>query len=424
MTSEVLLMNQEAVVLAADSAVSGGRSKMVGVEKVYPISNDPPVGVMIYNVATFNGVSWRVFFEDFRSKNSNSKLKIYEIFYRIQDYFKSALRDPAFRIDPEQERANFYKYLVGFYNSLAELMALSGWDGVENPSSEMLLEALEYIEWDIAYEYDSESEDPEPVRRGSVSVTPELYEFFNKNFEEISGYAFEAVISENDLEIEEIKIEEDVFIKLRDAIIKSCVTQWVPYSLKYDYTGVVIAGFEANSLYPSAVHFKIYPSFGGILNITDIHRIQISPDADDAVVKTFAQAEIVNSFLHSIEPRAKDALVHEVRRYLNALKNAVETITTSLSSEKAAEVDEIFSHYWRVAPRVIKYAVRRLPSAGNQQAVNWQLSAAPPDRVVDIAEKLLTMNVLGAELRMNATVGRPLRFMKITRSEIILSEKK
>lgn len=45
MTSEVLIMNKNAIVMAADSAVTVGNMKTYnGFNKLFMLSNDPPMG--------------------------------------------------------------------------------------------------------------------------------------------------------------------------------------------------------------------------------------------------------------------------------------------------------------------------------------------------------------------------------------------
>ena len=57
MTSELLTMNKGAVALAADSAVTiNGKKVRNGVEKLFKLSNDLPMGMMIFGNANFDNI--------------------------------------------------------------------------------------------------------------------------------------------------------------------------------------------------------------------------------------------------------------------------------------------------------------------------------------------------------------------------------
>ena len=64
MTAVVGILNKQAVVLAADSAVtiSGQNNRKIfnHANKIFRISNTQPIGLMLYNSAEFMGVPWEV----------------------------------------------------------------------------------------------------------------------------------------------------------------------------------------------------------------------------------------------------------------------------------------------------------------------------------------------------------------------------
>ena len=62
MTAEIAILNKEAVALAADSAmtagIGGSRKIFTTSTKIFMLSKNKPVGVMVYNNAQFIGVPW------------------------------------------------------------------------------------------------------------------------------------------------------------------------------------------------------------------------------------------------------------------------------------------------------------------------------------------------------------------------------
>ena len=71
MTAEVCIMNKLAVALAADSALTlgsqSGEVKIYGsAEKIFQLSANAPVGMMVYGGAEFLGVPWETIIKEFR----------------------------------------------------------------------------------------------------------------------------------------------------------------------------------------------------------------------------------------------------------------------------------------------------------------------------------------------------------------------
>ena len=69
MTSEVLIMTPSAVAMAADSVVTiNGNKTYEGVNKLFMLSKNPPMGIMIYNNANFITIPFETLIKDFREQ--------------------------------------------------------------------------------------------------------------------------------------------------------------------------------------------------------------------------------------------------------------------------------------------------------------------------------------------------------------------
>ena len=70
MTAVVGILNKQAVAIAADSAVtisgSNGRKIFNQANKVFTLSKFHPVGIMIYNSASFMGTPWETIIKIYR----------------------------------------------------------------------------------------------------------------------------------------------------------------------------------------------------------------------------------------------------------------------------------------------------------------------------------------------------------------------
>lgn len=75
MTSEVIIMNRNAMALAADSAVTVGNIKTYnGVNKLFYISNNPPIGIMIFGSADFENIPMETLIKEFKRKTDFNKI--------------------------------------------------------------------------------------------------------------------------------------------------------------------------------------------------------------------------------------------------------------------------------------------------------------------------------------------------------------
>ena len=70
MTAEIAILNKEAIALASDSAVTimGDSSPKIftSANKLFSLSKYQPVGIMLYQNASFMGIPWEVIIKIYR----------------------------------------------------------------------------------------------------------------------------------------------------------------------------------------------------------------------------------------------------------------------------------------------------------------------------------------------------------------------
>lgn len=86
MTAVVGILNKQAVALAADSPVTignaNGKKILNKANKVFTLSKHHPVGIMIYNAASFMGTPWETIIKVYRHQLGNRcfpSLRDYEV---------------------------------------------------------------------------------------------------------------------------------------------------------------------------------------------------------------------------------------------------------------------------------------------------------------------------------------------------------
>lgn len=94
MTAVVGILNKHAVAIAADSAVTiggiGGRKIFNKANKVFALSKQHPIGIMIYNSASFMTTPWETIIKVYRKQlGSISFSTLVEYKQNFIEFFKS-----------------------------------------------------------------------------------------------------------------------------------------------------------------------------------------------------------------------------------------------------------------------------------------------------------------------------------------------
>ena len=99
MTAEIAIMNRSAVALAADSASTvtyweEGTAKtryFKNANKIFNISNKYPIGLMMYDSGSIEGVPWEVVAKAYRDKHGNKPLD--HVSNYVDDFFDFVVSD-------------------------------------------------------------------------------------------------------------------------------------------------------------------------------------------------------------------------------------------------------------------------------------------------------------------------------------------
>src|SRR5512136_2686800 len=125
MTAEIVIMNKEAVALAADSAVSlmtgpaeSPQKIFTSANKIFRLSNNHAVAFMIFNNAAFLGIPWEPIITSFGDSLSSSPLPA------LADYaerFLKFLKYDRELITGDIEREYFTSMIYNYYLSFRQI---------------------------------------------------------------------------------------------------------------------------------------------------------------------------------------------------------------------------------------------------------------------------------------------------------------
>ena len=107
MTAEVAILNREAVALAADSAVTltgpEGRKIYNTANKLFPLSLNEPIAVMVYGSANFGHTPWETIVKEYRRDFGSND------FSRVEGYADDFIRKLPLFVDPSEQYRRIFE---------------------------------------------------------------------------------------------------------------------------------------------------------------------------------------------------------------------------------------------------------------------------------------------------------------------------
>ena len=286
MTSELLTMNKGAVALAADSAVTiNGKKVRNGVEKLFKLSNDLPMGMMIFGNANFDNIPMETLIKQY---SKNADFKSLENIENIQEDFLKYLG----RVTPPFDFKKSIGNTIGEYaDELKEKFS--------NISEEEFNKFIDEIEIDDSLDFVKSL--PE------FGLIDSLIEDILPNF-----------VLDNEKDDLIIVLKMNFFMKMLSSS-----------------TGVVIAGFNEEDLFPSFVSFDLIVNNSGDI---EIKSFKSEINYPFGVIVPFAQTDVIDTFLTGSSILLKNVLscyfFHFINNYTDLIIESIKSTDIDESSKK------------------------------------------------------------------------------------------
>jgi len=252
MTAEILIMNKSAIAMAADSVVTVGNQKTyTGVNKLFMLSNNPPMSIMIYDSANFMNIPLESLIKEFRIKYGNELSNVKGFMTHFLDFIKK------FALE---NRGDFQEY---FKKSIADLYN-------QVKTNFILFKELK--------------EDPRSVLP-KVELSREYKQhFFNSEVFKKYDFHFKELVEKDFADK-----DEDFKNLVVEIYKKLYVTNF------YNHTGIVIAGFNKGEIFPSFSSYDIYSIFE---DENEFFKEALSMNNSSApLILPFAQTDVVENFI-------------------------------------------------------------------------------------------------------------------------------
>ncbi len=399
MTAEVAILNKTAVALAADSAITLGTQKIYNSgNKLFSLSKYQPVGIMVFGNAEFMGIPWETIIKFYRSKLKKNKFD--KLIEYAQDFMLFLEKENSLFWSPEIQAKHFHDVVTSYFQSIIQ-------------------EVNEHVK--------SKLENGKLSKGQIEELVSTVIEAHHKQWQEAPDLFPDHEAHKNKIikdygEILE-QSKKDMFQNLplsstaSQSLSQICALIFCKNRFSNSYTGVVIAGFGENEIFPSAAEYWLEAVISERLKFTQIQFVQASRE-QAATIMPFAQKEMVSTFVEGIDP-AYNKTLHS---YFNELLlKYPENILSTISELDESRKQELLEKLSLVA----KEALADFTQKTNQYTITNHINpvlqavyALPKDELASMAESLVNLTSFKRKISLQVeTVGGPIDVAVISKGD-------
>lgn len=392
MTAEIAICNVNGIALAADSAVSMGNGDKIynSANKLFSLSKYHPVAIMVYNRGSLLNVPWETIIKQYRDNlGANEYGTLQEYCHSFWSFILTKM--PWF---PEQDRERFIE--------------------------EKIRRLLQEIRDDFLSTASNSGTNPDDNKAIALCLIQCITKFHNL----VDRIAFADGFGTQDID-EILLSHEEQFIESAEnilenayhlvpeeskrSLIRTCATTLTKAYFDH-YSGVVIAGFGKDEIYPKVATYK-----AGIF-ANGKHRLQLDSNLSNIHEEVFipkifpyAQDDVVRSFIQGVDP--------EIDKYLTTLLGGIPALADNIDPLILAgnTDDERETSRARLRQTIADFSQNLLDQykqgifeLGTNELLGM-LSVLPKDELAEMAESLV--NLTAFKRRMTAakeSVGGPI----------------
>ena len=398
MTAEVAILNKIAVALAADSAASIGddAEKIYYTNKLFSLSDFCPVGVMIYDSVDYLMTPLETIIKLFREDRKDSTEQT------IRDYvdkFISFLGRSQF-LNEITERNHIKHVVRGFLSDVK--------NDVDNIAIEIIGKTGKYPR-------------KSPERILSEVVRSALSELQRadpiKSLSDISqNHVIDTYRTEIENAIKDILMDFKIDVRLRTKIYK-LVSSALLKGKSDISSGIVMAGFGEQEIFPRLVHVIVDGALCGKLKYWEVKDSIIDPVKQTAAIYPFAQREMVARFVGGVDQDYLNWIDITARKVLTGF--AEELIKTLVLGKSIT--DKFLKHLPEIVNMTITEFSKSSEKFRKKKYINPVLGAVeflPKEELANMAEALVSLTSTKRRVsREKETVGGPVDVAVISKGD-------
>jgi len=299
MTAEIAIMSRTAVVLAADSATTVASWKngelekryFKGANKLYELSRQAPVGLMIFGSAGLQTVPWELYIKSFRDDLGSEQ---FDMLQTYSDKFFEFVQHNDKLFSKESKKEALLRLLGGASYRLQLMIA------AHLGQSEIELLAQVPAQ-DIDAALTQAEDDVENIRLPDLLTEADIASAASETATDLENVAQQSI----DIFVQDAG-RAHLVPRFVSALIKLAIKQFLDYA---SLTGVVIAGYGKEEYFPVLEVYDCYGFLGERLIIKKNENDSKTMDASTpAVIQPFATTHMIDTFRMGVSPDVFEAV--------------------------------------------------------------------------------------------------------------------
>ncbi len=403
MTCEVAVMNKSAIALAADSAATLEMEpvhKIYMMNKLFALSEEHPVGIMIYGKPNILGVPWETVIEMYRKKLGKDR------FGKLVDYLDDLINfiERAKNVFPDKVRTSFFREsLLIYYTQI---------------NKEILKEVESYIK-----KKKITTAKTKEIVGSVIAKHLHLLEKQDK-LQNVSASWVSKILTKHASTIMRVKTE--VFEKLPISPTANSSLKKISGYLfsrnvfrKEDFSGFVMAGFGDDEIFPNVKSLEIEGIVNGKAKYRAGKEGNTSP-GNDACIIPFAQEDMVRVFMEGTHPKYH-AFIFKGPEYL--LKGVTKILPDipEIKGLGKAKLKSIISKFEEFKKGMLDKYRERLTQYMNEEHIQPIMNAVsylPEQELAEMAESLVRLVAFKRRMSVKEveTVGGPIDVAVISKA--------
>jgi len=403
MTAEIAVMNQEAVALAADSAVTGRAKIFTSANKIFALSKYHPVALMVFDNAQFLSVPWDTIVKQYRRQLGDKSFPTLQ--EHAEDFLDFFERSPTlFPPEAESQAAGALAY------SIFETILTEALEWIEDRIGAGEEPTQQDVTKDIEVFIEQHRNDWKRAKRRS-GLPKNYRETVTKRYRKQVDAAIRAVF-------ERVGLSSKALKQLRGFLAEVAVKDR-QFEEASTHSGIVIAGFGSKDVFPRLRRYHFEGILAKHLKVTEDIPISVGiRPAERAYIVPFAQREQVETFMEGIDP--------DLRNYLHGwwhqkLDGLVEEVADELKlpKQKRTKLVEAFEERCgEIVHREFEEDLIEYAHQNNVRPVINIVGMLPKDVLAEMAESLVNLTSFKRRVTPQAeTVGGPIDVAVISRGD-------
>lgn len=406
MTTEVAILNRQAVAIASDSASTAideyGRPIYSTAHKIFPLSKTEPVAIMIYGSAAFMGIPWETIIKIYRDRLGDSAYStLMEYGQSFVEFMKKEKSFSPREIQNRYVEDNLIAYMDALRSYVHQTI-----DYHFQYHEELGTQQLKELVADMI------DRELERWKSGTSSISE--IEVFARRFRTEYSNLIQEVIREV---FEDLPLNDQAQVSLER--LSAALFTFFPKSNEIlPFSGIVITGFGESDIFPSLISYKVQGTALDELKYqVEAHRA-IGHD-NSAMIIPFAQGEVMRTFIDGISPMMEsfyEDFIEEIfRKYPGfILDELVEEMDPAERSEYEDRIREIGVENFQNSFNQI----RQFQYEINIKPILTIVSILAKGELAEMADSLVNLTCLRKKFsNEDETVGGPVDVAVISKSD-------